>query len=194
MEKSSISGVKASRRGVEVGGGQLRGNLSRRTSKANKNWLLKCSRSKEKSVQILSQEISLNLKLEKIKLKRKIRQERVAVSLRKQPPREAAAAAELEYIEMVHSESENLDSDLSSDSCGLEDAWGKCGAYCTDTEFHEINSGVDRDEFREKTKKKRNCIRNPRSTAPPVLERFNSTDCHSQECVIKGGVKRYCIF
>ena len=60
---------------------------------------------------------------------------------------------------MVHSDSEDLDSDLSSDSFGLDDVWGKVGAYCTDTEFHELNSGIDRDEFMEKTKKKRKFIK-----------------------------------
>ena len=40
--------------------------------------------------------------------------ERIAVTPRKQPPREAAAA-ELEYIEMCHSDSEDMDSDVSTD-------------------------------------------------------------------------------
>ena len=122
---------------------------------------------------------------ESISIKEKLDRdrERAAVSPRKQPPREAAAA-ELDYC---HSDSEDMDSDVSTDSLGYEEVIGKYGVQVTDTEINEINSGVDREEFREKTKKKRKFIRKPRSQAPPVLERFKSTDRHSQECVIQAG-------
>ena len=134
----------------------------------------------------------IEYKAEKAKnIKEKLHRDRdrISVNPRKQPPREAAAAAaaaaELQYIEMVHSDSEDLDSDISTDSYGLDDVYGQVGAYCTDTEFHELNSGVEREEFMEKTKKKQKFMRKPRDNALPVLQRFHSTDRHSQECIIE---------
>ena len=92
-----------------------------------------------------------NNRLEKLDRGRK----RLPVSPRKQPHREAAA--ELDYC---HSDSEDMDSDVSTDSLGYEEVIGKYGVQVTDTEINEINSGVDREEFRDKTKKKRKFIRN----------------------------------
>ena len=70
--------------------------------------------------------------------------ERVAVTPRKQPPKEAAAAAEYDYC---NTDSEDCDSDISSDSLRYEEVMGKHGDGVTDTEFYEFNSGVDRAEF-----------------------------------------------
>ena len=88
--------------------------------------------------------------------------ERLAVSPRQQPRREAAA--DLDYC---HSDSEDLDSDVSTDSYGYEQVMsGNYGFLVTDT---ENISGIDHEEFRAKTKKKRQL--NPRGQPPPVLER-----------------------
>ena len=81
--------------------------------------------------------------------------ERVAVTPCKQPSREAAAA-ELDYC---HSDSEGMHSDVSTDSFGYEEVMGKYGVQVTDTEFHEINSEVDRDEFRDKTERKESSLK-----------------------------------
>ena len=76
---------------------------------------------------------------------------------------------EEEELEMVHSDSEDIDSDISTDSYGFSDVFRSIGAYCTDSEFQELNSGVDREEFNEKTKKKRKYLKKPRKKALPVL-------------------------
>ena len=85
---------------------------------------------------------------------------------RKQPRREAAA--EFDYC---HSDSEDLDSDVSTSSVGLEQLVSDTpyGFLVTDT---ENISGIDKEEFRAKTKRKRKHIKKPRSQPPPVLEKF----------------------
>ena len=80
--------------------------------------------------------------------------ERISVKPRKQPPREAviaaaaAAAAEEEEreLDIVHSDSEDIDSDISNDftdSYELSDVFNSNGSFCTDSEYQEIN-GIDR--------------------------------------------------
>ena len=83
--------------------------------------------------------------------------ERLPVSPREQPRRQAAA--EVEYY---HPDSEDLDSsDDSSSSVELEELLDTpYGVLVTDT---ENISGVDKKEFRAETKKKRKHITNPRT-------------------------------
>ena len=69
-------------------------------------------------------------KIKIIKEKLSKDRERVVVTPRKQPPREAAAA-ELDYC---HPDSEDMDSDVSTDSFGYEEVMGNYGDGVTDTE------------------------------------------------------------
>ena len=102
------------------------------------------------------------------------------VSPRKQPRREVTA--EFDYC---HPDSKDLDSDVITDSCGYEQVVsGTYGFMVTDT---ENISGIDKEEFRAKTKKRRKHIKKPRSQPPPVLDRCKSVDRHSQKCVIQAG-------
>ena len=127
--------------------------------------------------------------------------ERISVKPRKQPPREAVAAAaaaaaaaataaaeeEERELDIVHSDSEDIDSDISNDSTdsyGLDEVYKSIGSFCTDSEYQEL-SGVDREEFNERHKKKRKFLRKPRENPLPLLQRLHSTDRYSQECIIK---------
>ena len=86
---------------------------------------------------------------------------------------------------MVHSDSEDIESDISDDSSAsycLSDVFRSMGDHCTDSEFQE--SEVDREEFNEKHKKKRKFLRKPRENPLPLLQRLRSTDRYSQECII----------
>ena len=53
-----------------------------------------------------------------------------------------------------------MDSDVSTDSFEFDQVMGKYGVQVTDTEFHEINSGLDRDEFRKKQRRKESVSEN----------------------------------
>ena len=102
----------------------------------------------------------------------------------------AAAAAEEEEerkLDIVHSDSEDIDSDISNDSTdsyGLSDVFKSIGSFCTDSEYQEL-SGVDREAFNERHKKKRKFLRKPRENPLPLLQRLHSTDRYSQECIIE---------
>ena len=61
------------------------------------------------------------------------------------------------------------------------------GFLVTDT---ENISGIDKEEFRAKTKRKRKHITKPRSQPLPVLDSYKSIDRHSQKCVIQAGPGR----
>ena len=106
---------------------------------------------------------------------------RLPVSPRKQPRREAAA--EFDYC---HSDSEDLDSDVSTSSVGLEQLVSDTpyGFLVTDT---ENISGIDKEDYSAKAKRKRKRITKPRSQPRPVLDRCKSVDCHAQKCVIQAG-------
>ena len=58
-------------------------------------------------------------------------------------------------------------------------------SYCTDSEYQDLLSGVDKEEFNERHKEKIKFLKQPRENPIPVLQRFHSTDRYSQECVIK---------
>ena len=106
------------------------------------------------------------------------------VSRCEQPRRQAAA--EVEYY---HPDSEDLDnSNDSSSSIDLDELLHTpYGVIVTD---NENISGVDKDEYREKTKKKRKHITKPRDKPLPVLDRGHSVDRNAQECVIEAGPGR----
>ena len=110
--------------------------------------------------------------------------ERLPVTPREQPHRKAAA--EVDYY---HPDSEDLDSsDDSSSSIDLDELLHTpYGVIVTDT---ENISGVDKDEYREKTKKKRKHITKPRGQPLPVLDRCKSVDRFAQEVVIAAGPGR----
>ena len=138
-------------------------------------------------------------KAEKAKnIKEKLEREKLKVGVcpHKQPPRQAvadtaaaaaaiAAAADAEASDYIHSDSEDMGSDYSTDSVDFSKVCNELGAMVTDSEFQDFHSGLDLDEFREKVKKKRKRIRKPRTEAPHGLERYKSIDRVSQQCVIQ---------
>ena len=58
-------------------------------------------------------------------------------------------------------------------------------SYCTDSEYQDLLSGVDKEEFNERHKEKIKFLKQPRENPIPVLQRFHSTDRYSQKCEIK---------
>ena len=51
----------------------------------------------------------------------------------------------------------------------------------------ELTSGLDAEEFRGITRKRRQFTKKARSHPPPVLDRYNYVNRHSQKCVITAG-------
>ena len=89
--------------------------------------------------------------------------EKISVTPRKQPHREAAAADADEESEgkLVHSDSEDFQSESdisigSSESYDYDKEFKSMMPYCTDSEFQDGLSGVDKEEFNEKHKTKKN--------------------------------------
>ena len=124
--------------------------------------------------------------------------EKISVTPRKQPPREAAAAAaaaeeeeeEESECELVHSDSEDIQSESdisneSTDSYGYDEVLKSMVSYCTDSEYQDLLSGVDKEEFNERHKEKIKFLKQPRENPIPILQRFHSTDRYSQKCEIR---------
>ena len=144
----------------------------------------------------------LEVKAEKAKLaqdKLARVKEKISVPPRKQPHREAAAAAaaavaaaaadadEESEGELVHTDSEDIQSDISiesSDSYDYDKVLQSMVSYCTDSEFQDLLSGVDKEEFNERHKAKRKFLAQPRDKPIPILQRYQSTDRYSQKCEI----------
>ena len=106
----------------------------------------------------------------------------MSVKQHKQPPRNVAA----DIVYPFNSDSDDLDSDDSDESYRLSDAM-KDQTYSYLQYDSEFMSGLDEEEFLQKTKNRLDFTKKAREQPPPVLAKFNSENRHSQKCTISAG-------